>query len=139
MGLYGDGQTLWLSSIFQLWRFENALAPGELHNGADRLYVPRVGYTTGDLDIHDIAVESSGRVVFVNTRFGCLAALSDQSSFTPLWRPPFLSKLAPEDRCHLNGLALEGGKARYVTAVSVSDVADGWRNRRRDGGVVIDV
>ena len=139
MGLYGDGQTLWLSSIFQLWRFENALAPGELHNGADRLYVPRVGYTTGDLDIHDIAVESSGRVVFVNTRFGCLATLSDQSSFTPLWRPPFLSKLAPEDRCHLNGLALEDGKARYVTAVSVSDVADGWRDRRRDGGVVIDV
>lgn len=139
MGLYGDGQTLWLSSIFQLWRFENALAPAELYNGADRLYVPRVGYTTGDLDIHDIAVESSGRVVFVNTRFGCLATLSEQSSFTPLWRPPFLSKLAPEDRCHLNGLALEDGKARYVTAVSVSDVADGWRDRRRDGGVVIDV
>jgi len=139
MGLYGDSQTLWLSSIFQLWRFENALAPGELYSGADRLYVPRVGYTTGDLDIHDIAVEASGRVVFVNTRFGCLATLSEQSSFTPLWRPSFLSKLAPEDRCHLNGLALDDGKARYVTAVSVSDVADGWRERRREGGVVIDV
>jgi uncharacterized protein (TIGR03032 family) len=139
MGLYGDGQTLWLNALHQLWRFENVLAPGELYQGADRLYVPRAGFTTGDLDIHDIVVEASGRVVFVNTRFGCLATLHQRAAFTPLWRPPFLSKLVPEDRCHLNGLALDGGKARYVTAVSASDVADGWRDRRRDGGVVVDV
>src|SRR5262245_20349831 len=67
MGLWSDGQTLWLSSLYQLWRFENGLQPGFLHYGCDRLYIPRIGYTTGDLDIHDIAVESSGRVVFVNT------------------------------------------------------------------------
>ena len=139
MGLWGDGQTLWMSSLYQLWRFENVLRPGQLHNGFDRLYVPRVGYTTGDLDAHDIAVEADGRVVFVNTRFGCLATLHDRDSFAPIWRPPFLSKLAPEDRCHLNGLALVDGKARYVTAVSASDVADAWRDRRRDGGVVVDV
>lgn len=139
MGLCGDGQSLWMSSLHQLWRFENALAPGEQYNGADRLYVPRIGYTTGDLDIHDIVVEASGRVVFVNTKFNCLATLSERFSFTPLWRPPFISKLAAEDRCHLNGLALDNGKARYVTAVSTSDVVDGWRDRRREGGVVIDV
>jgi uncharacterized protein (TIGR03032 family) len=139
MGLWGDGQTLWMNSLYQLWRFENILLPGHLHDGHDRLYVPRVGYTTGDLDIHDIAVEAGGRVVFVNTRFGCLATLSPRDSFTPLWRPSFLSKLAAEDRCHLNGLALDEGGARYVTAVSTSDVADGWRDHRRDGGVVIDV
>ena len=139
MGLWSDGQTLWVNSLYQLWRFGNALRPGQLHNGCDRLYIPRVGYTTGDLDIHDIVVEASGRVVFVNTKFSCLATLSENDSFTPLWRPPFISKLAPEDRCHLNGLALSAGKARYVTAVSASDVADGWRDRRRDGGVVLDV
>src|SRR5262245_2555198 len=71
MGLWADGQTLWLSTLFQLWRFENALAPGALHDGHDRLYIPRIGYTTGDLDIHDVAVEGSGRVVFVNSKFGC--------------------------------------------------------------------
>ena len=139
MGLLGDDQTLWLSTLYQLWRFKNALRPDELHDGCDRLYVPRVGYTTGDLDIHDIAVEARGRVVFVNTKFSCLATISNSHSFTPLWRPPFVSKLAPEDRCHLNGLALSGGKARYMTAVSSSDVADGWRDRRRDGGIVLDV
>ena len=84
-------------------------------------------------------VEDTGRLVFVNTKFGCLATLDDTASFRPLWKPPFLSRLAPEDRCHLNGLALADGRARYVTAVSTSDVADGWRDRRADGGIVLDV
>jgi uncharacterized protein (TIGR03032 family) len=139
MGLWADGQTLWLSTLYQIWRFENALRPGETHQGHDRLYVPRVGYTTGDLDVHDLAVDAGGRVVFVATLFGCLATLSTRYSFTPLWRPPFVSKLAAEDRCHLNGLALADGRPRYVTAVSTSDVVDGWRDRRRDGGCLVEV
>lgn len=139
MGLCGDGQTLWMTSLYQVWRFENALAAGQTHEGYDRLYVPRVGYTTGDVDAHDIAVDADGRAVFVNTLFSCLSAVSDQYSFAPLWRPPFISRLAAEDRCHLNGLAMQSGRPRYVTACSRSDVADGWRDRRRDGGCVIDV
>jgi len=139
MGLWSDGQTLWMSSAFQLWRFENALAPGAWEGGFDRLYVPRIGYTTGDIDVHDVAVDGEGRVVFVNTLFSCLATTSGTASFRPLWRPPFVSRLAAEDRCHLNGLALEDGRPRYVTASSTSDVADGWRERRRDGGLLADV
>jgi uncharacterized protein (TIGR03032 family) len=139
MGLWGDGQTLWLATRWQLWRFENLLRPGETYQGCDRLYVPMTGHTTGDLDVHDIAVDAGGRVLFVATSFGCLATLGERCSFTPLWRPPFVSKLAAEDRCHLNGLALDEGRPRYVTAVSASDVADGWRERRRDGGCVLEV
>ncbi len=139
MGLWSNGQTLWMTSLFQLWRFENVLEPGQLAAGHDRLYVPQVGYVTGDLDIHDVSVESDGRVVFVNTLFGCLATLSETHSFVPLWKPPFLSRIAAEDRCHLNGLAVEDGKAKYVTSTSQSDIADGWRDRRRDGGCVVDV
>lgn len=139
MGLWGDGQTLWMTSLYQLWRFENVLGHGELADGYDRLYVPQTGYTTGDLDIHDVAVDADSRVVFVNTLFGCLATLSDTHSFVPLWRPPFISRLAAEDRCHLNGLAMRDGRPRYVTAVSQSDVADGWRDNRRESGCVIDV
>jgi uncharacterized protein (TIGR03032 family) len=139
MGLWADSQTLWLSTQYQLWRFENMLRPSELYQGHDRLYVPKVGYTTGDLDVHDVAIDGSGRMVFVATKFGCLATLAERASFTPLWRPPFLSRLAAEDRCHLNGLALVDGRPRYATAVSTSDVIDGWRDRRRDGGVVLEV
>jgi len=139
LGLWGDGQTLWMTSLYQLWRFENALEPGQSANGFDRVYVPQVGYTTGDLDIHDVSVDADGNVVFVNTLFGCLATTSDRHSFTPIWQPMFLTKLAAEDRCHLNGLAMENGRPAYVTCVSRSDVADGWRERRQDGGCVIDV
>jgi uncharacterized protein (TIGR03032 family) len=139
MGLWSDGQTLWMSTLYQIWRFENYLPPGQTASGYDRLYVPQAAHTTGDLDVHDLAPDGQGRLVFVNTLFGCLATLSARHSFQPLWQPPFISKLAAEDRCHLNGLALEDGRPRYVTAVSTSDVADGWRDHRRGGGVVVDV
>jgi uncharacterized protein (TIGR03032 family) len=139
MGMWADGQTIWMSSLFQLWRFENQLEPGVTHDGYDAVYTPMAGHTTGDLDVHDLAVTGDGQVVFVNTLFNCLATLSRTRSFTPVWRPGFISELVPEDRCHLNGLALRDGQPRYVTAVAGSDVVDGWRDRRTDGGVVIDV
>ncbi len=139
MGLCAHDDALWLTTLFQVWRLENALPPGQEQNGHDRLYVPRVAYTTGDLDAHDLAVTSAGQVVFVNTLFSCLATLSERASFTPLWRPPFISRLAAEDRCHLNGLALEHGAPAYVTLVGRSDVADGWREHRRGGGCIYDI
>ena len=139
MGLCAHGNSLYMSSLYQLWRFENIFEPGQSHDGYDRLYVPQLDYITGDLDIHDIALGEDGRVVFVNTLFSCLASVSESHSFKPLWQPPFISKLAAEDRCHLNGLAMADGKPAYVTSVGQSDVADGWRDRRRDGGCVIHV
>lgn len=54
MGPTGDGSTLWMRVHCQLWRFEEALAPGESHNYYDRLNVPQVGYITRNLDIHDV-------------------------------------------------------------------------------------
>jgi uncharacterized protein (TIGR03032 family) len=139
MGLHASDSGLVMSSLYQLWRFENALPPDEAHEGYDRAYVPQVGYITGDLDIHDVTLDPDDRPIFVNTLFSCLATTDERHSFTPLWQPPFISKLAAEDRCHLNGLALHEGRPRFVTAVSQSDVADGWRDFRRDGGCVIDV
>lgn len=154
MGLYAHGNALYMSSLYQLWRFENILPTGQLASGYDALYVPQMSYITGDLDIHDVAVTTESctltspllgekvcqpGAVFINTLFGCLAAPSETHSFRPLWHPPFLSKLAAEDRCHLNGLALKDGQPAYVTMVSQSDVADGWRDRRVGGGCVIDM
>ncbi|HJV68770.1 TIGR03032 family protein [Ideonella sp.] len=139
MGLCPADNGFCMSSLYQVWRFANVLDAGQTQGGYDRLYVPQVGHTTGDLDIHDMAVDGQGRLVFVNTLFGCLATLSDTHSFRPLWRPPFVSRLAAEDRCHLNGLAMKDGKPAYVTAASTSDVVDGWREHRAGGGVVVDV
>lgn len=139
-GLWTDGQSLWLSSRAILWRFANDLPPGaRTERGATRRFVPREGRVTGALDIHDIGLGGKGEPVFVATGWNCLATVSEQASFRPLWRPPFVSALVAEDRCHLNGLAMDGARPAYVSAISRSDVADGWRERRRDGGVVIDV
>ena len=60
-------------------------------------------------------------------------------AFRLFWKPPFISKLAAEDRCHLNGLAVRDGEVAFVTATSRSDVVNGWRARRAEGGIVIDV
>ena len=140
MGLNVGEDHLYLADLYQLWRFDNILKPGETYqNQFDRLYVPRFGHTTGDIDIHDIGVGRDGAPVFVNSLYSCLAAPSETASFKPLWKPAFISKLAAEDRCHLNGLAMADGAPAYVTAVSATDSVEGWRDHKRDGGVVIDV
>ena len=140
MGLCVEGDSLLLATLFQIQRFENILDKGQFINHTyDACYTPRITYTTGVLDAHDVGQLADGRIVFVNTLYNCLATTSPKHSFTPVWKPPFISQIVKEDRCHLNGLAMENGIPRYVTAVSRSDTIDGWRDRRADGGVAIDV
>lgn len=140
MGLYATPERIYLSSKSQLWQLDNVLTPGQLYDGYDKLYIPRLAYTTGDLDIHDLVVEADNeRIVFISTILNCVATVSDRHSCTPLWKPSFISSLVSEDRCHLNGLAVVGGKPRYVTLCGQSDVVDGWRDQRQGGGCIIDI
>lgn len=140
MGLAHDGHQLLLAAGWQIIRFAQVLKPGELANETyDACFVPRRIDVTGSLDAHDVALAADGEPVFVNTRFNCLARPDPRDSFACLWRPPFISALVDEDRCHLNGLAMENGAPAYVTAVSRSDTIDGWRDRRSAGGVAVDV
>lgn len=140
MGVVGNAQRIYLGGLYQLWRFENVLRSNEIMHGQfDKCYVPRNAQTIGDVDIHELGIRKNGKVVFVNTKYSCLSELSPTHSFKAIWKPKFVSKLAPEDRCHLNGLAMVDGEPKYVTAVCRSDSVDGWRDRRQDGGVVIDV
>jgi uncharacterized protein (TIGR03032 family) len=103
--------------------------------------VPTLGHTTGDVDIHDMHVRADGTPVFVVTLFNCLATVSDTHSFKPVWKPPFISALVAEDRCHLNGMAIDPAtrEPAYVTMVSRSDVSDGWRDQRASGGLLMHV
>jgi uncharacterized protein (TIGR03032 family) len=140
MGMYVEGNSLLLATLFQIQRFENVLEKGQFINHTyDACFVPRITHTTGVLDAHDVGLLANGEIIFVNTRYNCLATTSPRDSFTPVWKPPFISQIINEDRCHLNGLAMDKGRPRYVTAVSQSNTIDGWRDRRADGGVVIDV
>ena len=142
MGICTDDEVggFMVAGDYQILRFANVLNKNELANKAfDACYVPRRMYLTGRLDAHDIGIEASGAPLFVNTRYNCLARVSERESFEPVWKPSFVSDWIDEDRCHLNGLAMENGEARYVTVVSRSNTIDGWRDRRVDGGAVLDV
>jgi uncharacterized protein (TIGR03032 family) len=139
MGLYAHGDSLLMSTRYQIWRLDNCLLPGETHQEADRLYVPSQSYTTGDLNVHDVVLDETGTPLFINTDFSCLATLKLGYRFAPVWQPAFISKLLAEDRCHLNGLAMVDGKPTYVTACSATNNAAGWRDHRLNGGVVIHI
>jgi len=143
LGLALKGSRLALATRHDLWIFSNAplLAHDYLedHPGRyDALYLPRATFHTGDLHTHDVAFQDED-LLLVNTRFSCLARLSPDYSFTPVWKPKFVSDLVPEDRCHLNGVVVLDGRPKYVTALGTTDTAGAWRENKATGGVLIDV
>ncbi len=104
----------------------------------DGCYLSRSSFVTGSIHGHDLAFGNEGLWV-VNTLFSCLCTLDDAYNFFPRWRPPFISQLIDQDRCHLNGLAMENGAPRFVTVLGQSDQPAGWRENKRDGGAILDV
>ena len=142
LALADGGARLALGTTIQVWEYRDVPAvarkiePAGTH---DACYLPRTSHVTGNVQIHEMAYAADGRLWFVNTRFSCLATLDPEASFTPRWRPPFVTELEPSDRCHLNGLAMLDGQPRYVTALGDSNEAAGWRANKAKGGVLMDV
>ncbi len=141
MGLSVGPQKLALGTKNQVWFFRNdpSIAPQlEPRGQHDACFISRSSHVTGDISIHELA-QSANDLWAVNTRFSCLCTLNDDYSFVPRWRPPFISALAAEDRCHLNGMAVVEGQPKYVTVLGNTDSAQGWRENKDGGGCVIDV
>jgi uncharacterized protein (TIGR03032 family) len=143
MGIAVAGNRLVLATRDRVLYFANAelLAYEYLETELgryDALYLPRAAYFTGDLNIHDLAFGDEDLWV-VNTRFSCLSCLSQDFSFIPRWKPPFISAIVPEDRAHLNGLVMENGKPKYVTALGATDSVGGWRENKARGGILMEV
>lgn len=142
MGITAHGPRLAIGGKNTVWTYHNvpAVAPKAEPKGRhDACYLPRQIHVTGDIDIHEMAYDADGQLWIVNTRFCTLSTISPEHSFEPLWRPQFVTALAPEDRCHLNGLCMVAGRPRYATALGETDSAGGWRENKKDGGVLIDV
>jgi len=141
MGLAAQGERLALGTRDQVWQFCNAadIAPRVDPAGRhDACFVPRTSHVTGDICVHELAW-AGDQLWAVNTRFSCLCTLDPDYSFVPRWRPPFVSELVAEDRCHLNGLAVVDGHPTYVTALGESDAANGWRANKPHGGCLMEV
>ena len=138
MGLAWRDNRLLLAARTQLWRFENLLEAGETGDGLyDAVLVPRIAFTVGDLDLHEVALGDGGAPIFVATLFNCIGAPDPKYSFRVLWKPPFISAVDRGDHCHLNGLAMDGGRPVLATAVGTSDILDGWRADRANSGILL--
>jgi uncharacterized protein (TIGR03032 family) len=129
----GSGPQIWfLQSVPQIApRLE---PPGKF----DGCFVTRSSHVTGEVHAHDVTF-SGVQLWFVNTLFSCLCTLHPNLSFLPQWKPPFVSSVSAQDRCHLNGLAMADGRPRYATALGQTDTPEGWRPGRANGGCLIDV
>jgi uncharacterized protein (TIGR03032 family) len=151
MGMAVEGSRMALALKDQIWLLADAPDIGRAYTETgpdgqpdpaagryDACYLPRQAYFTGQIDAHDLAFAGDD-LWMVNTRFSCLSQPGPACSFMPKWRPPFVSELAPEDRCHLNGMALVDGVPRFVTALAATDTAQGWRPTKAHSGVIVDV
>lgn len=142
MGLAIDGDRLAIATkdevILLHQSSELAVTYPKQRGTYDGLYLPRATYYTGQIDIHDLHWGHDG-LWAVNTSFSCLARMSLSHNWEPCWQPDFISSLASEDRCHLNGLAMSAGSPLYVTALGKGDRPQQWREDLPDGGVIINV
>ncbi len=167
MGVAVSRRELAIATRYQIWFLPNEpslaerLPPQGTH---DACFIPRRSHVTSNIDTHEIAwgekveglelrVEGKTNAVhsqpsttnpqpilwLVNTQHCCLCTLDERFSFVPRWKPPFVSELKRADPCHLNGLAMLDGQPKYVTCFAETNTPEGWRDRKRDGGCLIDV
>jgi uncharacterized protein (TIGR03032 family) len=141
MGLAVGSGRVAIGTRYQIWFLRNEpniARQWEPSGRHDACFLPRSSHVTGDLRVHEIAWAGE-EFCLVNTLFSCLCTLHPDWSFVPRWRPGFVTALAAEDRCHLNGLAVADGRPKYVTVFGETDGPEGWRPTKADGGCVIEV
>ncbi len=141
MGLAVDAHRMTIGTRTQVWTLRNApdiaarIEPVGQH---DSCYLPRSCHVTGDIRVHELAWVDD-ELWIVNTRFSCLCTLDPDYSFVPRWQPPFITALAAEDRCHLNGLTVIDGRPKHATALGDTDTPNGWRPNKPHGGILMDI
>ncbi len=142
MGVAIDGDRMAIATKEEIIKLVNSKALAEFYPNQpgkySSLFVPRATYYTGNVDMHDLEFGTEG-LWAINSSFSCLCLIDDNYSFIPKWKPSFITELASEDRCHLNGLAMVDGKPKYVTALGTGNTFQSWRDNIVSGGVLIDV
>ena len=142
MGLAIKGDRMAVATKSEVITFTNSKELAATYpkgpNKYDSFYLPMATYYTGQVDLHDLHFGSDG-LWGVNTSFSCLCLIDDKYSFTPKWQPHFITDLVSEDRCHLNGLAMENGKPRYVSGLGSGNSRQSWRENITKGGIVMDI
>ena len=134
MGVAVGSDCIAVAGKGQIWMLRDhtevasAIAPAGRY---DRCWLPRSSVVTGTIQCHEIAWGDQrlvpSRTCGSSTRCSpAWPASTSNYSFVPRWRPPFISQLAAQDRCHLNGLAMREGN---------TCVRDGHGSQRPAGGL----
>lgn len=137
MGISVSKDAVLLATLHQLWLFKLTKPLSAKGSDSEKILVPQASYHTGFVNCHDVAWVG-GLPIFASAMFNCVGMVTAESSFVPLWAPAFIKDLVPEDRCHLNGLAVDQGRLRFVTALIAGNEKQAWR-QDRSKGVIIDV
>ena len=142
MGIALNGDQLALAVKDEIILFSNSPELGIAYpknpGVYDSFFTPRVSYHTGQVDIHDIHYSKKG-LIAVNTSFSCLCKIDEHFSFTPIWKPSFITELQPDDRCHLNGLAMKNGEPIYISTLGTGNESQSWRTNLSSGGALVDI
>ncbi|APW65130.1 TIGR03032 family protein [Poseidonibacter parvus] len=140
MGMCKKDGRLYAGLGHSIYQFSNFLGVTQNLEGGnfDACYIPQNIHFTGDIDIHEMEYLRD-ELYFINTKFSCLCIKEPNSSFKPIWKPPFISLLQPLDKCHLNGFCSKDGEPRYATALGTNNEPLGWRETKANGGVLMDV
>jgi uncharacterized protein (TIGR03032 family) len=139
-GFTFKGRSMALATERSIWFFE---APTDLKrpDGTpipyDYFLVPRRSHITGGIAAHDIHYVGD-ELYYINTAFSCICTLDPAWNFVPRWKPKYITALASEDRCHLNGFCVDETGPRYVTAFSATNEAGGWRPVKKTAGILMD-
>jgi uncharacterized protein (TIGR03032 family) len=140
MGLHYNKtlKSLVCSNIGNIIRFENKGKWKTQYGEFDANFVPKTTYHSADTDVHDVCQTNDGEIYYCSALFSCICQPHPSKSFKVYWMPPWIDKLAAEDRCHLNGLCLVDDKPRYVTSTCQGNTSGSWKDIKGKG-VVYDI
>lgn len=141
MGMFYKKNKLTLSSLGNLITYDNIGEINDCNHGLfDINFKPSKSIYEPDVDIHDIVVTKQN-TFYISSLFSCICTPSKEKyTFDVYWKPPWISKIINEDRCHLNGLCCIDEKPAFVTSVSKLDITRSWSDcSGKKMGIVYDI
>lgn len=134
-GIYYQKPYLKIATWGNLWTFREYAEPHitrKVDPNCDAIFVPKKFEETGNIGSREIAGE-----FIASSKLSCVGRLDDAFTVFPIWKPAWITDFVPEDRCHVNGIALdEKGNLKYVTALGTGNGKESWRTEPVKGCVI---
>ena len=146
-GLFRRGGHLYVAGRDRIWHLQDfhgaqttAGSADGVPTDASGVFHPKALHYLGNVAAHELIEDHLGRIVFANTQYSCVSAITrGAASFEPVWAPPFAAAIESADACHLNGIGRDAaGVVRWVTGCGTTSDNAGWRQMRVGGGWFID-